>query len=178
MILALAQDTPTPFHSPILAPAQASILAQILAAFLALMLLASVPNMQLFAQGLDADGAIDTIVGSDVTTGEERTKADESRILAAIEASSDNASGVRKKFALDHVEIIFLSDLGKEEGAVEASMAENKSRIVELQEAIQGSAMFYHAIDSRSVLLKDIVALEFDDKNGVTIFVAGSQPGS
>lgn len=145
-------------------------------AAMAAFLLVSTPQMALMAQGLDAEGAIDTIVGSDVTTGEEAATADEERIVAAIENTAETSADVRKKFSLDRVEIIFLPDLGDDETAVEAKMAEFEPQIAELREAIQGSAMFYHAIDSRSVLLTDIVALEFDDDNGVTIFVRGEQP--
>lgn len=142
----------------------------------AALLLMSTPHMHLMAQGLDTEGAIDTIVGSDVTTGEERAAADEARIVAAIENSSAAAAEVRKKFSLDRVEIIFLPDIGEEKTEVEAKLAEFEPQLTELRESIQGSAMFYHAVDSRSIMLNNIVALEFDDDNGVTIFVAGEKP--
>ncbi|MEO3997378.1 hypothetical protein [Mesorhizobium sp. CAU 1732] len=145
-------------------------------AFAAFMLI-SAPNVATtLAQGLDADGAIDTIVGSDVTTGEENSAADEGRIVAAIENTAANISEVRKKFSLDKVEIVFLSDLGDGQTPVEAKLEERKADVTELQKSIEGSAMFYHAVDSRQILLRDVVALEFDDNNGVTIFVAGSDP--
>src|SRR5690606_16331629 len=94
------------------------------AATAAALLLVSTPHMSLMAQGLDTEGAIDTIVGSDVTTGEERAAAEEARIVAAIENSSAVAAEVRKKFSLDRVEIIFLPDIGEEETEVEAKLAE------------------------------------------------------
>ena len=146
------------------------------AVFATAFLLASAPNVALLAQGLDSEEAIDTIVGSDVKTGESKTAADEDRILAAIEKSTDNAADVRKRFSIDDVEIVFLPDLGEEETAVEAKMEEYKDDVAVLREAIQGSAIFYHAIDSRSVLLTDVIALEFHDQNAVTIFVAGGEP--
>lgn len=146
------------------------------AAAAAAFLLASMPNVALLAQGLDAEGAIDAIVGSQITTAEEATAADEERIVAAIENTSDNAAEVRKRFSVDNFEIVFLPDLGEEETTVEASMEEFQPEIAALREAIQGSAIFYHAIDSHSVMLNDVVAMEFDDDNGVTIFVAGGEP--
>lgn len=130
------------------------------------------------AQGLDAEGAIDTIVGSDVTTGEERAAADEQRIVAAIENSAPAAAEVRRKFSLDRVEIVFLPDLDDGETEVEAKLEEFAPQVTELRESIQGSAMFYHAVDSRSVALNDVVALEFDGDNGVTIFVRGRDPSA
>lgn len=125
------------------------------------------------AQGLDSEGAIDTIVGSDVTTGEETVGADEERILAAIDESVPNAAEVRRKFSLDKVEIIFLPDIDEEGSAVQDKLGEMRAELLELRQAIEGSAMFYHAIDSRRIMLNSVVALEFDEENGVVIFVAG-----
>lgn len=141
------------------------------AAFLAV----SAPNVTLMAQGLDAEGAIDTIVGSDVKTGEEAAAADQERLIGAIENTSDNISEVRKKFSLDELEIIFLPDI-EEQAALQAKIAEYENLIVELRQAIEGSAMFYHAVNSKGVLLRDVIALEFDDQNGATIFVQGEAP--
>lgn len=129
-----------------------------------------------FAQGLDKEGAIDTIVGSDVTTGEEAANKDEGRIIKAIENSSAAAAAVRRKFSLDKVEIVFIPDLDDKDTQIEAKLEQYKPQVTELRESIQGSAMFYHAVDSRSVQLIDILALEFDDNNGVTIFVKGRNP--
>lgn len=139
-------------------------------------IIAGSPNMPLLAQGLDSEQAIEAIVGSEVETNEERAASEEGRILAAIENTSANTSEVRKKFSLDNLEIIFLPDIGEEQTTVEAKIEEYEEQIVELREAIEGSAMFFHAVDSRSVMLRNIVAMEFDDENGVTIFVAGSEP--
>lgn len=133
-------------------------------------------NAPLMAQGLDAAGTIDTIVGSEVVTGEEKAAADESRIIAAVENSAKAAEDVRRKFSLDRVEIVYIPDLGDEETGVEAKMEEYSAQLTDLRESIQGSAMFYHAVDSRQIMLNDIIALEFDDQNGVTIFVSGEKP--
>ena len=59
---------------------------------------------------------------------------------------------------------------------LDAALEDSRAELLELQQAIEGSAMFYHAVDSRRILLRDIVGLEFDDANGVTIFVAGADP--
>lgn len=151
--------------------------ASLLAAAFAGLLLFNPGNMTLLAQGLNTEGAIDAIVGSDVTTGEEAVAADEERLLAALDSTTENAAEVRKRFMIDHVEIVFLPDFGEEETAVEAKAAELEPEIAQLRSEIQGSAIFYHAVDSHSVLLNDVIALEFDDDNAVTIFVAGNAPG-
>lgn len=139
------------------------------------LLLACAPNIGSLAQGLDADGTIDTIIGSQVETAEEAIATDMDRVIAAIENSSDNAAQIRKRFSVDNVRIIFLPDLEEEGAPIKARMDEFKTGIAALREAIQGSAIFYHAIDSHSVLLNDVIAVEFGDENDVTIIVAGRQ---
>ncbi|MEO3386994.1 hypothetical protein [Mesorhizobium sp. CAU 1741] len=146
------------------------------AAAAAAFLVASAPNVALMAQGLEADGAIDAIVGSDVTTGEEAVTADEARIVAAIERTTENAAEVRKRFALNSLEIVFLPDLDEKTTTIDEKLVEYEPQIEELRTEIQGSALFYHAVDSRSVLLTDIIAIEFDDADNATIFVAGQDP--
>lgn len=152
--------------------------AWIHAAAAAAFLLASAPNVALMAQGLDAEGAIDAIVGSDINTGEEAVTADEERIVAAIEQTAENAAEVRKRFSIDRVDIVFLPDFGDEETAVDAKMAEFETEIGELRNEIQGSAIFYHAVNSHRILVTDVIAMEFDDDNVATIFVAGREPGT
>lgn len=143
---------------------------------LAAFLLACAPDIALLAQGPDAQGAIDTIIGSDVETAEEAIAADERRVIAAIENSSRNAAEVRKRFSVDTVRIVFLPDLEEKGAAVKAKIEEFGDGIAALREAIHGSAIFYHAVDSRSVLLDDIIAVEFGEKADVTIMVAGREP--
>ncbi len=144
-------------------------------AVVAALLLASTPQMGLMAQGLDAEGTIDTIVGSDVTTNQEDVSTEEKRIVAAIENAAEAAAEVRRKFSLDRVEIVFVPDIDAEGTATARKLAQFAPQIEELRESIQSSAMFYHAVDSRSVMLADIAALEFDE-DAVTIFVRGEQP--
>lgn len=152
-------------------PAEKALLVLAVIAFL----LAPLTQHPLFAQGLDREEAIDAIVGSDVKT-EETTKEEQvERVMAAIENTRENAERVRKTFNLDTLEIIYLPDLGDEEGAIEQAMAEHSEELQTLHESIEGSAMFYHAIDSRSILLRNIVAVEFGEGNTVTIFVNGGE---
>ncbi|MBL0934701.1 MAG: hypothetical protein IBJ07_08110 [Rhizobiaceae bacterium] len=140
--------------------------------------LAALPAL---AQGLDSEGAIDTIIGSDVKT-EEKSAVDESeRVIAAIEATMDNAQLVRRAFNIDEVEIVFLPEVGPEVDAGDSGITEKREefadQIVELQQSIEGSAIFYHAVDSRQILVRDIVAIEFANENRTaTIFVAGAAP--
>lgn len=126
------------------------------------------------AQGLDREEAIDAIVGSDVKTDETSKEAQTERILRSIENTRESAEMVRKTFSLDALEIVYLPDLGDEDGVIEKALAEREQDIQGLRESLEGSAMFYHAIDSRSILLRDVIAVEFAEDNTVTIFVNGS----
>lgn len=127
------------------------------------------------AQGLDSEGAIETIVGSDIATGESTAEANRERIEAAIENSLENATQVRMRFSLDKVEIVFVPDM-EENAELEAKLAEHRNEITELRQAIEGSAMFYHAIDSRRVMLRNVIGIEFGEDGDVTIFAAGADP--
>lgn len=132
------------------------------------------PQAALNAQGLESEKTIDTIVGSDVKTEEARAANDPAAIIAAIEHSLPNTEEVRKRSKLANVEIVFLEDLAEagEPESVEKKVKEHKEEIVALREAIEGNAMFFHAINSRSVLTRDVVAVEFDKADGVKIYAA------
>lgn len=132
------------------------------------------PKVALHAQGLENEKTIDTIVGSDVKTEEARAATDPATIIAAIEHSLPNTEEIRKRSKLANVEIVFLEDLAEagEPKSVEKKVEEHKEEIVALREAIEGNAMFFHAIDSRSVLTRDVVAVEFDKADGVKIYAA------
>lgn len=149
-----------------------------LAVPLAILLACMTGNVSL-AQGLDAEETIETIVGSQIETAEETAATDEAGIIAAIEQSLDNAAEVRKRFSIDNVRIVFLPDLVDKDAAsqtpVGVAMEKFSAEIAKLREDIQGSAIFYHAINSRSILLVDIVAVQFGDDNDVTILVAGQE---
>ena len=128
----------------------------------------------LLAQGLDREEAIDAIIGSDVKTEEVEAASATDRIVAAIEATNDNAERVRKTFSLEEVDIVFLHDLNESSGDIAKAISDNASSVELLREAIDGSALFYHAVDSRSVMVRDVVALEYGDGGKVTIFVRGT----
>lgn len=138
--------------------------------------LAAMPVVSLHAQGLESQEAIDTIIGSEVTEQERTAGNNQSRIIGAIEKTAANTAEVRKKTSLDKVEIIFLSD-ATGDGApadVGAKLDEFSDEIQSLRQELEGNAMLYHAINSRDVMMRDIIAIEFDDENNVVIFAAAS----
>jgi hypothetical protein len=147
------------------------------AAFLA----ASLPQTALMAQGLENPEAIDTIIGTEVQEEESQATADSDKVIAAIEKTGESISTVRKTSKLDKVDIVFLSDAAATEGGpppeIEAKIKEHEEEIAELRQELEGNAMLYHAIDSRQILLRDVLAVEFDDQNGVVIYAAAKPAG-
>ena len=157
-----------------IAPGPDTGLANIMAGLAFLAVLA--PQMPLLAQGLDSDKAIDAIIGSDVETEKESVAADSEQVMKAIDSTSEAISAVHKTFNLDKLEIVFLPDLERNK-ALQDKIAQHSQEIEQLREAIEGSAMFFHAVDSRRVSLDDIVAVNFTKDNGVRIYAAGEPSG-
>lgn len=146
----------------------------------ALFLSTALPQAALFAQGLENKEAIQKIIGSDVQEEETEAAADPGKVIAAIEKTGDNISMVRKTSKLDKVDIVFLTDSAITEGGpppeIEAKVKEHKAEVAELRGEIEGNAMLYHAIESRQVLIRDVLAVEFDGSNGVVIYAAAKPP--
>lgn len=128
------------------------------------------------AQGLDSQKAIETIIGSEVGEEEAAAEADSGKIVAAIEKTLENTSVVRMVTHLDRIDIKFVSDAAATEGGlpqeIEAKVEEHKDEIANLRQELEGNAMLYHAIDSRQVLLRDILAIEFDEQSRAIIYAA------
>ncbi|GLS29998.1 hypothetical protein SAMN04488498_104296 [Mesorhizobium albiziae] len=128
------------------------------------------------AQGLQSSETVDKIVGSDVKAEEARASADADKVIAAIEKTGENISTVRKTSRLDKVDIVFLSDAAISEGGpppeIDAKVKEHEAEVAQLRQEIEGNAMLYHAIDSRQVLLRDVLAVDFDGTNGIVIYAA------
>jgi hypothetical protein len=127
------------------------------------------------AQGLQSSETIEAIVGTPVHEQEVQASAEPERVIAAIEKTEENISTVRKTTILDTVDIVFLPDAAPVEGGppqpIQEKLAEYRSQLDLLRGEIEGNAMLYHAIDSRQVLIRDVMAVEFKDRN-VVIYAA------
>lgn len=149
-------------------------------AVLAALLAICVPLATAYGQGLQNDEAVDKIIGSDVSEEEVHADADAGKVIAAIEKTRENISTVRKTSKLDKVDIVFLSDAAITEGGpppeIDAKVKEHEAEVAELRQEIEGNAMLYHAVDSRQVLIRDILAVDFDDANAIVIYAA-AKPG-
>ena len=132
--------------------------------------------MPLLAQGLDSEGAIETIIDADVGTAEKTVGEEQERVVAAIEGTRENAAEIRKRFNIGAVEIVFMPELSEGQSALGDTIEENREAIGELQTAIESSAIFFHAINSHQVLLRDVIAVEIGEDDKITIFAAGKNP--
>lgn len=132
------------------------------------------------AQGLDADGAVDTIVGAAVEEQETTAEADPERLIAAIDNAGENARAVRMLTQAPRVDIVFLADATIAEGgppdAIVAKLQEKDAEVAALRQEIEGNALLYHAIDSRQVLMRDVLAVEIGD-DAVIVYAAAKPAG-
>lgn len=146
-------------------------------AALSFFLLASSANVPLLAQGLDSEGAIESIIGSEVQTEERAaTEREIAHVIDAISRTSEAAMEARMVFSLDAVKIVFIPEAEEEGSPISQAIAEHDSEIRALRQAVQGNAMLFHSIDSRSILLDTIIAVDFGEDESATIYVAGSDP--
>jgi len=134
-----------------------------------------------FAQGLESEQTIDTIIGSEVQEEESHSTADLGKAVAAIEKTREAIRTVRKTSNLDTVDIVVLGDAAAPEGGpppeIDEKIKEHEDDIAELRQELEGNAMLYHAIDSRQIRFRDIFAVEFDDAKGVVIYAAARPAG-
>lgn len=132
-------------------------------------------------QGTENSEAVDTIIGAEVQEEEAQASDDAGRVLAAIDKTQDSIAAIRKTSKLDKLDIVFLADAAATEGGpppeIEAKVKQHQAEITELRKELEGNAMLFHAIDSRQILVRDILAVEFDDSNGVVIYAAAKPAG-
>ncbi|MEP7456580.1 hypothetical protein [Phyllobacterium sp. SB3] len=145
-------------------------------ALVTLFIALAIPCADVIAQGLDAPNVIEKIIGTDVGEDEVAAVQDEKQIIAAIENTVENVNTVRMVTSLNSIKIIFLSDATASEGGpppkVAAKIEAFSDEIAKLRQELEGSAMLYHAINSHGVLIRDVLAIDFDDQERATIYVA------
>ena len=131
-------------------------------------------------QGTESKEAVDTIIGTEVQEEEAQASTDAGQVIAAIEKTRDQIALVRKTSKLDKVDIVFLADAAATEGGpppeIETKVKEHEADIAELRQEIEGNAMLFHAIDSRQILMRDVLAVEFQGEDSVVIYAAAQKP--
>lgn len=134
------------------------------------------------SQGVSSDKAVESIMGdSDVRQEEAKTSTEEQKVLAAIDRTAENTSAVRKLSAAKRVDIVFLADASRAEGGppprIERKLKDHASEITELRQEVESNALLFHALDSRRVMTKDILAVDFPDPESIVIYAATKPSG-
>ena len=97
-----------------------------------------------------------------------------------LRKTRDQIALVRKTSSLDKVDIVFLADAAATEGGpppeIETKVKEHEADINELRQEIESNAMLFHAIDSRQILMRDVLAVEFQGQDAVVIYAAAQKP--
>jgi hypothetical protein len=130
------------------------------------------------AQGLDSEQAIDTIIGSPVDEQQSSAGDEARRVVAAIEKTPEAIAAVRKISNVGKLEIVYLPDAaeGTAPPAIRDAVSRHEDEIDELRKEIEGNAMLFHAIDSRSLLARDVLAVDFAASDAVVIYAAAQKP--
>ena len=146
---------------------------------LVLALLSAAPETS-HAQGTADPQAVELIIGTQVQEDEATSRTLHDEVIAAIENIEESTSMIHKVWRLDAVDILFLPDAAATEGGPPAEIAaklhEKRAEIQQMRAALEGNAMLFHAVNSRQLLVQDILAVEFADTGKVRIFAAGTSP--
>lgn len=133
------------------------------------------------AQGTESKETVDAIVGSEVEEEQVDAATDAAEVIAAIDKTAEAIDTVRKVSKLDKVEIVLLTDAASSEGGpppdIAAKVKEKQAQVTELRRELEGNAMLFHAIDSRQILVNDVLAVSFDHPGAVIIYAAAKPAG-
>lgn len=131
-------------------------------------------------QSLD-DTTVEGIVGSSVSEEQATASAEEAKVLAAIDRTAEATSQVRKTSSVDKVDIVFLADSARTEGgpppAIAGKIEEHRDEIALLRQEVEANALLFHALDSRRVLMSDVLAVAFDGPRKVIVYAAAKPAG-
>ncbi|MFN7102024.1 MAG: hypothetical protein ACK4N1_05315 [Pseudorhizobium sp.] len=129
----------------------------------AALLAATIPATPASAQsGVDALGDPADLFGYSVDKAEEPDAADVvAKVLQALEQTESNAEQIQMTFGVENFHFVPLAATEMEKIAPE--MADREAELTALRTAIEASAIFYSAIQSESVDIGSIVAVELSD---------------
>ncbi len=132
------------------------------------------------AQSLD-DTTVKSIVGSSVQEEKATAAAEEGKVVAAIDKTTEATSQVRKTSSVDKVDIVLLADSARTEGGpppvIAGKIEQHRAEIALLRQEVEANALLFHALDSRRVLIGDVLAVAFDGPKKVTVYAAAKPNG-
>lgn len=138
-------------------------------------LLASIPALQSTAQTLDDLGSVETLIGTEVDTGNIADVSTDN-VIAALNGIVETTERVKMMYKFDAFEIIFLGGDNSltESNRLADGITEHKNEIDGLRAAMESSALFYLALDEKNIDVDRIVAADITDGE-VTVYVTGDQ---
>jgi hypothetical protein len=97
--------------------------------------------------------------------------------MTSIENLPESVDRVKIITNMERIDVVYLSDMidGGAPAELEEAVTDNAERIDELQNGLEGSAIFYNALNSQRVNIADVVSILLDEPNA-TIFVRGVAP--
>ncbi|WP_151986171.1 hypothetical protein [Rhizobium sp. EC-SD404] len=131
------------------------------------------------AQSFDSQDPSESIADSEISVAGTRAAERLEDLMASIENLPESVDRVKIITNMERIDVVYLSDMmdGGAPAELEEAVAENDERINELQNGIEGSAIFYNALNSQRVNIADVVSILLDEPNA-TIFVRGVAPDS
>lgn len=141
-------------------------------------LLAAMPAVTSLAQDLDSEDSAESIVGSEIATDKAEPASVTKDVLAAIDAAAATADEVKTMFRVEDFHIVFLGNRQEAKGAerINAALEEHAEELDALREAIDGSSVFYTALDTNNLDVESVIAATVSDENAATVYVFGEAP--
>lgn len=141
-------------------------------------LFSAMPAFNSAAQTLDSSGDAETIVGSEIATDEAEPDDVADDVIAAIEKSAATADQIKTMFRVGDFHIVFLGDPEKVDSMteVQSALEDNSDAVTGLREAIDGSAVFYTALDTNNLEVENVVSATVTEDKKVTVYVIGAAP--
>lgn len=131
------------------------------------------------AQDFQRPNASENIADSEISVEDTRAADRADELLGTLNNLPASIDRLKIITTMEKIDVAYLSDLIGENApeSVQDAIAANDENINELQNAIEGSAIFYNALVSQEVNIPDVVSIKLDEPNA-TVFVRGVPPGA
>jgi hypothetical protein len=131
------------------------------------------------AQSFESQDPSESIADSEISVEGTRAAERLEDLMTSIENLPESVDRVKIITNMERIDVVYLSDMidGGAPAELEEAVTENAERIDELQNGLEGSAIFYNALSSQRVNIADVVSILLDEPDA-TIFVRGVAPNS
>lgn len=129
------------------------------------------------AQDFQRPDAAENIADSEISVEDTNAAERTDELLQTIGTLPESVDRIKIITNMEKIDVVYLSDLVGENAPTEIAEAieASEDRILQLQKAIESSAIFYNALTSREVNISDVVSIRLSEPDA-TIFVRGVPP--